>query len=72
MEQAAAVYQRDPIALQIRAMNMTYESIKEKGALMVVPTDMTNSMSGTLGGVAASAFRYDPPQDSPAGDSKAS
>ena len=64
MEQAAAVYQRDPIALQIRAMNMTYESIKEKGALMVVPTDMTSSMSGTLGGVAAGAFRYDsPPAD---------
>ena len=33
MEQASAVCQRNPIALRIRAMNMTYESIKERGAL---------------------------------------
>lgn len=49
MERAAAVYHRDPIALQIRAMNMTYESIKERGALMVVPTEMVSSMSGLVG-----------------------
>lgn len=49
MEKAAAVYHRDPIALKIRAMNMTYESIKERGALMVVPTEMMSSMSGLVG-----------------------
>lgn len=49
MEKAAAVYHRDPIALQIRAMNMTYESIKERGALMVVPTNMVSSMGGVIG-----------------------
>jgi hypothetical protein len=27
-------------------MNMTYESIKERGALMVVPSDMVGSMGG--------------------------
>ena len=56
MEKAAQVYHRDPIALQIRAMNMTYESIKERGALMVVPTDMVSSMNGTVMGMAANCF----------------
>ena len=57
MEKAAAVYHRDPIALQIRAMNMTYESIKERGALMVVPTDMVSSMSGAgVIGMASAGF----------------
>jgi regulator of protease activity HflC (stomatin/prohibitin superfamily) len=46
MEKASAVYRRDPVALRIRAMNMTYESIKERGALMVVPSDMVGSMGG--------------------------
>lgn len=53
MDRAALVYQRDPVALQIRAMNMTYESIKERGALMVVPTNMVSSMSGVIGMAAA-------------------
>ncbi len=34
-------------------MNMTYESIKERGALMVVPSDMVSSMSGFVGMAAA-------------------
>ncbi len=54
MERAAAIYQRDPVALRLRAMNMTYESIKERGALMVVPSDMVSSMNGVLGMAAAS------------------
>lgn len=58
MERAAAVYHRDATALQIRAMNMTYESIKERGALMVVPTEMVSSMSGVMG-LAASGFERD-------------
>jgi hypothetical protein len=55
MEKAAAVYRRDPIALRIRAMNMTYESIKERGALMVVPSEMPSSMVG-LAAFAPAAF----------------
>jgi regulator of protease activity HflC (stomatin/prohibitin superfamily) len=58
MEQASAVYQRNPIALRIRAMNMTYESIKERGALMVVPSDMVSSLAN-LAAFAPAAF--DPP-----------
>lgn len=55
MERAAKIYDRDPIALQLRAMNMTYESIKERGALMVVPSEMVSSMSGMVG-IASAAF----------------
>lgn len=56
MEKAARVYHKDPIALQIRAMNMTYESIKERGALMVVPSDMVNSMNGSVMAMGANCF----------------
>jgi hypothetical protein len=60
MEKASAVYRRNPIALRIRAMNMTYESIKERGALMVVPSDMVSSMA--MGNLAAFApAMFDPP-----------
>jgi regulator of protease activity HflC (stomatin/prohibitin superfamily) len=55
MEKASAVYRREPVALRIRAMNMTYESIKERGALMVVPSDMVGSMGG-LAAFAPAAF----------------
>src|SRR5687767_6770096 len=55
MEHASAVYLRNPVALRMRAMNMTYESIKERGALMVVPSDMVSSM-GDLAAFATSAF----------------
>ncbi len=63
MERAAEVYGRNPVALQIRAMNMTYESIKERGALMVVPTNMVSSMSGMVGMAAAG---FDGPHRQPA------
>jgi regulator of protease activity HflC (stomatin/prohibitin superfamily) len=61
MQKASAVYRRDPIALRIRAMNMTYESIKERGALMVVPSDMVGAMGG-LAAFAPAAFEQDAPR----------
>jgi regulator of protease activity HflC (stomatin/prohibitin superfamily) len=33
MKAASEVYESDPTSLQLRMMNMTYESVKEKGAL---------------------------------------
>lgn len=56
MQRAAEVYNNDPIALKIRAMNMTYESIKERGALMVIPNDMVNSMNGSVVSMGTSCF----------------
>jgi regulator of protease activity HflC (stomatin/prohibitin superfamily) len=61
MEKASAVYFRNPIALRMRAMNMTYESIKERGALMVVPSDMVSSMGG-LAAFAPAAFESTMPR----------
>src|SRR6187397_1285793 len=51
---AAQSYQNDPMALQLRAMNMLYEGIKEKGALMIVPSSAVESLgTGGLMGSAA-------------------
>ena len=45
---AAAVYQDNPVALHLRAMNMLYEAIKEKGSMVIVPSSAVETMS--LGG----------------------
>ncbi len=57
MEKAAEVYDKTPHAMQLRAMNMTYESVKERGALMVIPSGMADSMNTGVIGMAAAGFR---------------
>jgi regulator of protease activity HflC (stomatin/prohibitin superfamily) len=53
-ETAARVYQDNPTALHLRAMNMLYEGLKEKGALMLIPSTAVESMGmGGLLGAAA-------------------
>jgi regulator of protease activity HflC (stomatin/prohibitin superfamily) len=53
-QQAALSYQNNPTALHLRAMNMLYEGLKEKGALMLVPSSAVESMGmGGLMGAAA-------------------
>ena len=59
MEKASEVYGRNRSAMQLRAMNMTYESIKERGALMVVPSGMAESINPGVIGMAAAGFRHD-------------
>ena len=52
--EAAKSYQDNPTALHLRAMNMLYEGLKEKGALMLVPSSAVESMGmGGLLGAAA-------------------
>ena len=52
--EAARTYANDPTALHLRAMNMLYEGLKEKGALMLVPSTAVESMGmGGLMGAAA-------------------
>ena len=55
-EEAAKSYQDNPVALQLRAMNMLYEGMKEKGALMLIPTSAVESM-GMGGMLGAAAMR---------------
>jgi regulator of protease activity HflC (stomatin/prohibitin superfamily) len=51
--QAALVYQDNPIALHLRAMNMLYEALKEKGSMVIVPSSAVETMG--LGGTLATA-----------------
>ena len=58
MKKAAAVYEQDDTSLQLRMMNMTYEAVKERGALMVIPSNMADSLSGQTLGIASAGFRF--------------
>jgi regulator of protease activity HflC (stomatin/prohibitin superfamily) len=51
--QAAAAYTENPVALHLRAMNMLYEAIKEKGSMVIVPSSAVETMG--LGGTLATA-----------------
>lgn len=51
--QAAAIYRNDPTALHLRAMNMLYEAIKERGSMVIVPSSVVETMG--LGGSLATA-----------------
>ena len=48
---AAETYAENPVALHLRAMNMLYEAIKEKGAMVIVPSSAVETMG--LGGMLA-------------------
>jgi regulator of protease activity HflC (stomatin/prohibitin superfamily) len=52
-DQAALKYQGNPTALHLRAMNILYEGLKEKGALMLVPSSAVETMG--LGGMLGAA-----------------
>ena len=51
--EAALVYNENPTALHLRAMNMLYEAIKERGSLVIVPSSAVETMN--LGGMLATA-----------------
>ena len=51
--QAALTYQNNPVALHLRAMNMLYEAIKERGSMVIVPSSAVETMG--LGGTIATA-----------------
>jgi regulator of protease activity HflC (stomatin/prohibitin superfamily) len=57
--QAAAAYSENPTALHLRAMNMLYEAIKERGSMVIVPSSAVETMGlgGTLATAAMSASK---------------
>jgi regulator of protease activity HflC (stomatin/prohibitin superfamily) len=57
-QEAARSYQENPTALHLRAMNMLYEGLKEKGALMLIPSSAVESM-GMGGLLGAAALRQE-------------
>jgi regulator of protease activity HflC (stomatin/prohibitin superfamily) len=52
--EASKAYQNNPTALHLRAMNMLFEGLKEKGALVIVPSSAVDTMNlGGLSGMIA-------------------
>ncbi|MBV9868519.1 MAG: slipin family protein [Abitibacteriaceae bacterium] len=43
--EAAAMYETSPTALHLRAMNMLYEGMKDKGSLIIVPSSALETMN---------------------------
>lgn len=63
---ASLAYADNPTALHLRAMNMLFEGLKEKGALVIVPSTAVDTMNlgglagiTSLGGMAAVAEQLD-------------
>ena len=54
--EASKLYENNPVALHLRAMNMLYEAIKEKGSMVIVPSSAVETMNlGSYMGTAALA-----------------
>ncbi len=71
-ETAALSYQHNPVALQLRAMNMLYEGLKERGGLMVVPSSAVESlgMGGMMGAAALAQQRPGGPEPASGGPAR--
>ncbi len=69
--EAAGKYEQNPVAMNLRAMNMLYESIVKRGSLMVVPSGLADSLNlpGLMGlAGAAGAKAPAPPAEEKAAD----
>jgi regulator of protease activity HflC (stomatin/prohibitin superfamily) len=54
--EASKAYKDNPTALHLRAMNMLFEGLKEKGAMVIVPSSAVDTMNlGGLSGMVALA-----------------
>ena len=60
--EAAEIYAKSPTALQLRAMNIIYETTKERGATILIPSQMVDAMNpGSILGLVAAAQPPAPP-----------
>jgi regulator of protease activity HflC (stomatin/prohibitin superfamily) len=64
--EAAATYAGHPAALQLRAMNIIYETTKERGATILIPTAMVDSMNPAMPAVALTIANQVDPIGAPA------
>jgi len=54
--EASIAYKNNPTALHLRAMNMLFEGLKEKGAMVIVPSSAVDTMNlGGMSGIVALA-----------------
>jgi len=61
--EASRAYSNNPTALHLRAMNMLFEGLKEKGALVIVPSSAVDTMNlGGLSGTVALAQQAGQPK----------
>ena len=59
--EASKAYINNPTALHLRAMNMLFEGLKEKGALVIVPSSAVDTMNlGGMSGMVALAQQNQP------------
>ncbi len=59
--EASEKYRNNPVALQLRGMNMLFEGLKEKGSLVIVPASALESMNlGAMAGLTALAEKGGP------------
>jgi len=47
--EAAALYQQNPVALKLRQINLLYEMNKDRGATVLIPTDLAAAFGSLLG-----------------------
>jgi regulator of protease activity HflC (stomatin/prohibitin superfamily) len=53
-EEASRHYKNNPMALHLRAMNMVFEGLKQKGSMIIVPSTAVETMGlGAMGGLTA-------------------
>jgi len=65
--QAAEAYTNNPTALHLRAMNMLFEGMKDKGSLVIVPSSAVDTMNlGGLSGLISLGQAKIPPDSKPA------
>jgi len=61
---ASEQYIHNPVALQLRAMNLIGEGLKERGSMIVVPSSALDSMNlGVIGGLASLAKQQLKPEE---------
>jgi len=59
--EASIAYKDNPTALHLRAMNMLFEGLKEKGALVIVPSSAVDTMNlGSMSGLVALGQKLKP------------
>jgi regulator of protease activity HflC (stomatin/prohibitin superfamily) len=58
--EAADIYAGHPVALQLRAMNIIYETTKERGATILMPTSMVDSLNPSAATLALALASKEP------------
>jgi regulator of protease activity HflC (stomatin/prohibitin superfamily) len=67
--EASQTYQDNPTALHLRAMNMLFEGLKEKGALVIVPSSAVDTMNlGSMSGLVSLGMNQAKKRNKPSSD----